>query len=99
MGSHVRNVLGKDIASIVGKYLLPDKDKMKKLYSSIITDKSNLSYENPSIMTQYFYIKLHQDHKIGYIKCIYGNIYHIKFIVPNRNNIINRQQPPFDNEL
>jgi hypothetical protein len=46
MGSHIRNVLGKDLASIIGKYLLPDKNEMKKLYSSLIDSDDYNSYIN-----------------------------------------------------
>lgn len=38
MGSQVREVLGTDLSSIVGKYSLPVKDEMKKLYSDMINE-------------------------------------------------------------
>jgi len=100
MGSHVRNVLGKDLASIVGKYLLPDKNEMKKLYSSLVINTANeTNYYCSSIITQYYYIKLHQNYKIGFIKHLYSNIFHIKYIIPNRYFVIISKQPPFDNDL
>jgi len=73
MGSHVRNVLGKDLASIVGKYLLPDKNEMKNLYSSIITDKCIIHniYKDPSIISQYYYFQLRR---------VYGNYLHLTFL-------------------
>src|SRR5277367_6070117 len=88
MGLYVRNVLGKDLASIVGGYCLPNRDKMKNLYSSIVTPKYNMifsKYEISSIESQYNYFKLRKIH--GKYKSIakgnYSSHYMIRYNIPN----------------
>jgi hypothetical protein len=94
MGSHIRNVLGKDLASIIGKYLLPDKNEMKKLYSSLIDSDDYNSYMKVSIISQYYYFRFKRNYKIDFI--VYSDSYDvfiISFITPD---IIDYNKEPFN---
>ena len=94
MGSHVRNIIGKDLASIVGKYLLPDKNEMKKLYSSLIDSDDYNSYMKLSIISQYYYFRFKRNYKIDFIVYShYKDVFIISFITPD---IIDYNKEPFN---
>jgi hypothetical protein len=90
MSSSLRSVLSKDISSIVSKYLLPDKNEMKKLYSAIINEFSllGLTYPKASIKSGYYYFKLRQLHgSYKNIKHCWMNFYVINYNVPNCHEV------------
>lgn len=85
------NFVNKDIESIIGKYLLFDQDKLKKLYK-IITINNFHGYlqGTSSIQSQYVYFQLRKKTKLTYINYTSCPIYFILiFTYKNNSDIFN----------